>query len=94
VVEFAKQNALLDEKAKIIYPAVKADATERRNMLELRLSRAEVERRTEYNPRSGQDEWTLSLNFSFNDLAKILPFADGFKIEDELFGERDKTKRT
>lgn len=94
VVEFAKQNSLTDEKAKIIYPQVKTEATERRNMLERRLSRAEVERRSEYDPQSGQDTWTLTLNFSFNDIAKILPFTDGFKIEDELFGGQDKTKET
>ena len=93
VVEFARANSLTEEKAKIIFPEVKAQAIERRNMVELRLSRAEVVRGTEYDPESRQDVWTLSLDFSFNDVAKILPFADEFKIEEEFFAIRDKAAK-
>jgi hypothetical protein len=71
---FAEKNALFGKSADMVFKNVKAEAIERRAMVERRIARLEIT----------QTETGRVFTFNIKELTNVLPFANDFRIEDEF----------
>ncbi len=92
--DFAKANALSQTQAASIFPAVRREAVERRSMVERRLARAELATSRKLDPETSTEVKIVELEFRLSEITDLLPFADGFRIEEEFFAEKQAENKS